>query len=29
MPLALSAHQAVWIDLEETYRRAAKRVYLD
>lgn len=29
LPLPLSVHQAVMIDLEETYRRAAKRAYLD
>jgi hypothetical protein len=29
LPLPLSLHKAVLIDLEETYRRAAKRVYLD
>jgi hypothetical protein len=29
LPLPLSLHRAVPIDLEETYRRAAKRVYLD
>src|SRR5436305_1936187 len=29
LPLPLSVHKAVQIDLEETYRRAAKRVYLD
>jgi hypothetical protein len=29
LPLPLSVHKAVPIDLEETYRRAAKRVYLD
>jgi Protein of unknown function (DUF4058) len=28
LPLPLSIHQAVVIDLEETYRRAAKRAYL-
>jgi hypothetical protein len=29
LPLPLSVHQAVPIDLEETYQRAAKRAYLD
>jgi hypothetical protein len=29
LPLPLNVHQAVPIDLEETYRRAAKRVYLE
>jgi hypothetical protein len=29
LPLPLSVHRAVEIDLEETYRRAAKRAYLD
>jgi len=29
LPLPLNVHQAVMIDLEETYRRAAKRAYLD
>lgn len=29
LPLPLSVHRAVAIDLEETYRRAAKRAYLD
>lgn len=29
LPLPLNVHQAVMIDLEETYQRAAKRVYLD
>lgn len=29
LPLPLSVHQAIPIDLEETYRRAAKRAYLD
>lgn len=29
LPLPLSLHKFVPIDLEETYRRAAKRVYLD
>lgn len=29
IPLALSVHQAVMIDLEHTYREAARRVYLD
>jgi hypothetical protein len=29
LPLPLSVHRAVVIDLEETYRRAAKRAYLD
>jgi hypothetical protein len=29
LPLPLSVHQAVQIDLEETYQRAAKRAYLD
>jgi hypothetical protein len=29
LPLPLSVHQAVVIDLEETYRRAAQRAYLD
>jgi hypothetical protein len=29
LPLPLSVHQSVPIDLEETYRRAAKRAYLD
>jgi hypothetical protein len=29
LPLPLSVHQAVVIDLEETYQRAAKRAYLD
>lgn len=29
LPLPLSVHQAVTIDLEETYRRATKRAYLD
>jgi hypothetical protein len=29
LPLPLSVHQEVTIDLEETYHRAAKRAYLD
>jgi hypothetical protein len=29
LPLPLNVHRAVEIDLEETYQRAAKRVYLD
>lgn len=29
LPLPLSVHRAVLIDLEETYHRAAKRAYLD
>jgi hypothetical protein len=29
LPLPLSVHQAIVIDLEETYQRAAKRAYLD
>lgn len=29
LPLPLSVHQAVTIDLEETYQRAAKRAYLE
>jgi hypothetical protein len=29
LPLPLSVHRAVVIDLQETYRRAAKRAYLD
>jgi hypothetical protein len=29
LPLPLTVHQAVPIDLEETYQRAAKRAYLD
>jgi hypothetical protein len=29
LPLPLSVHRAVPIDLEETYRRAARRAYLD
>ena len=29
VPLPLSVHKAVPIDLEETYQRAAKRAYLD
>jgi hypothetical protein len=29
LPLPLSVHQAIVIDLEETYHRAAKRAYLD
>jgi hypothetical protein len=29
LPLAPSVHGAVVIDLEETYKRAAKRAYLD
>ncbi len=29
LPLPLSVHRAVVIDLEETYQRAAKRAYLD
>lgn len=29
LPLPLSLHKAILIDLEETYRRAAKRAYLD
>jgi hypothetical protein len=29
LPLPLSVHRALVIDLEETYRRAAKRAYLD
>lgn len=29
LPLPLSVHRAVMIDLEETYQRAAKRAYLD
>src|SRR5206468_3482962 len=29
LPLSLSVHRAVVIDLEETYQRAAKRAYLD
>jgi hypothetical protein len=29
LPLPLSVHRAVIIDLEETYQRAAKRAYLD
>jgi hypothetical protein len=29
LPLPLSVHRAVGIDLEETYQRAAKRAYLD
>jgi hypothetical protein len=29
LPLPLSVHQAVTIDLEETYHRAAKRAYLE
>jgi Protein of unknown function (DUF4058) len=29
LPLPLSVHKDVPVDLEETYRRAAKRVYLD
>jgi hypothetical protein len=29
LPLPLNVHYAVVIDLEETYRRAAKRAYLD
>jgi hypothetical protein len=29
LPLPLSVHQAVTIDLEESYQRAAKRAYLD
>src|SRR5437867_2753167 len=29
LPLPLSVHRAVKIDLEETYQRAAKRAYLD
>lgn len=29
LPLPLSVHRAVAIDLEETYQRAAKRAYLD
>jgi hypothetical protein len=29
LPLLLSVHRAVVIDLEETYRRAAQRAYLD
>jgi hypothetical protein len=29
LPLPLSVHQAVMIDLEETYHRAAKRAYLE
>jgi len=29
LPLPLSVHRAIAIDLEETYHRAAKRAYLD
>jgi hypothetical protein len=29
LPLPLSVHHAIMIDLEETYQRAAKRAYLD
>jgi len=29
LPLPLSVHQAVLVDLEETYQRAAQRAYLD
>lgn len=29
LPLPLNVHQAIVIDLEETYQRAAKRAYLD
>ncbi len=29
LPLPLNVHQAVMVDLEETYHRAAKRAYLD
>ena len=29
LPLPLSVHRAILIDLEETYQRAAKRAYLD
>lgn len=29
LPLPLSVHRAIMIDLEETYHRAAKRAYLD
>ena len=29
LPLSLSVHRAIVIDLEETYQRAAKRAYLD
>lgn len=29
LPLPLSVHQAIQIDMEETYARAAKRAYLD
>ena len=29
LPLPLSVHRAIMIDLEETYQRAAKRAYLD
>jgi hypothetical protein len=29
VPLALTVHSAVSIDLEPTYREAARRVYLD
>jgi hypothetical protein len=29
MPLPLSVHREVVIDLEATYQRAAKRAYLD
>lgn len=29
LPLPLSVHQSVVVDLEETYRRAAQRAYLD
>lgn len=29
LPLPLSVHQAITIDLEETYQRAAKQAYLE
>ena len=29
LPLPLSVHQAILIDLEETYQRAAKMAYLE
>ena len=29
IPLALNVHQAMILDLEPTYREAARRVYLD
>jgi hypothetical protein len=29
IPLALNVHQAVIVDLEHTYRRAAHHMYLD